>query len=370
MARRRYQKGSIRKRGKRHPVWELQWWTDYIGEDGKIARKRGIDDPRLCVRDYAAAGFEARRRASAPAEYGESDASLKSDVRAIRRASFRPEFPADAETFNAGALPAHTRHSPFACLRRYPVIRDRESRCAAFCFAENGTWPRVGNLLASSQSHVEGFRDGEAVGIFRARQSGARRGIAGKESCPGKARSERSTNSCAFDAPERAMQDNGSFRGVDRLAGRGNSRPALEGCRSSFRRVACGTGCLSGHGWFSENKGEPSRCSPAGKRNQRSVGIQGSRGRIGVSDSGRNALPGQQSLAPGIETGWREDRRSVVKLAYAAADPRNPVAGGWRLSQGCVRAAWAQQSYRPRTKSTLNPCPHINAWRSSGWRNW
>jgi integrase len=40
MARRRYQKGSIRKRGKRHPVWELRWWADYIEADGKLARKR------------------------------------------------------------------------------------------------------------------------------------------------------------------------------------------------------------------------------------------------------------------------------------------------------------------------------------------
>ncbi len=40
MARRRYQKGSIRKRGKRHPVWELQWWADYIQADGKLARRR------------------------------------------------------------------------------------------------------------------------------------------------------------------------------------------------------------------------------------------------------------------------------------------------------------------------------------------
>ena len=40
MARRRYQKGSIRKRGKRRPVWELQWWADYIEVDGKLARKR------------------------------------------------------------------------------------------------------------------------------------------------------------------------------------------------------------------------------------------------------------------------------------------------------------------------------------------
>jgi integrase len=40
MARRRYQKGSIRKRGKRNPVWELQWWTDCILPDGSIGRRR------------------------------------------------------------------------------------------------------------------------------------------------------------------------------------------------------------------------------------------------------------------------------------------------------------------------------------------
>jgi hypothetical protein len=33
MAPRRYQKGHIRKRGKRNPVWELQWWDDYIREN-------------------------------------------------------------------------------------------------------------------------------------------------------------------------------------------------------------------------------------------------------------------------------------------------------------------------------------------------
>ncbi len=40
MARRRYQKGSIRKRGKRNPIWELQWWEDYIMPDGTIGRRR------------------------------------------------------------------------------------------------------------------------------------------------------------------------------------------------------------------------------------------------------------------------------------------------------------------------------------------
>lgn len=40
MARRRFQRGSIRKRGKRNPVWELQWWEDYIKTDGTIGRRR------------------------------------------------------------------------------------------------------------------------------------------------------------------------------------------------------------------------------------------------------------------------------------------------------------------------------------------
>lgn len=40
MARRRFQEGSLRKRGKRNPVWELQWWQDYIRDDGALARRR------------------------------------------------------------------------------------------------------------------------------------------------------------------------------------------------------------------------------------------------------------------------------------------------------------------------------------------
>jgi integrase len=40
LARRRFQTGSIRKRGTRYPVWELQWWADYLTIEGKIGRKR------------------------------------------------------------------------------------------------------------------------------------------------------------------------------------------------------------------------------------------------------------------------------------------------------------------------------------------
>lgn len=40
LARRRYQKGSIRQRGTRNPVWELQFWADEIRPDGSLGRKR------------------------------------------------------------------------------------------------------------------------------------------------------------------------------------------------------------------------------------------------------------------------------------------------------------------------------------------
>jgi integrase len=39
MARRRYQGGTLRKRGKRDPYWELQWREDYIKPDGTIGRR-------------------------------------------------------------------------------------------------------------------------------------------------------------------------------------------------------------------------------------------------------------------------------------------------------------------------------------------
>jgi hypothetical protein len=39
MAPRRYPKGNLRKRGKRCPAWELQWWEDYLKENGGIGRR-------------------------------------------------------------------------------------------------------------------------------------------------------------------------------------------------------------------------------------------------------------------------------------------------------------------------------------------
>src|SRR5260221_10157468 len=39
MARRRYQKGTLRIRGKVNQIWELLWREDYIKENGAIGRR-------------------------------------------------------------------------------------------------------------------------------------------------------------------------------------------------------------------------------------------------------------------------------------------------------------------------------------------
>src|SRR3990172_7780528 len=40
MARRRFQKGSLFRRGKRQKVWVARWWEDIIKPDGSMGRKR------------------------------------------------------------------------------------------------------------------------------------------------------------------------------------------------------------------------------------------------------------------------------------------------------------------------------------------
>ncbi len=42
MARKRHQQGTLRKRGKREPQWEVQFWADYITPEGTLARKQKI----------------------------------------------------------------------------------------------------------------------------------------------------------------------------------------------------------------------------------------------------------------------------------------------------------------------------------------
>lgn len=40
MIRRRFQRGSLFKRGKREKVWVARWWKDVINADGTMGRMR------------------------------------------------------------------------------------------------------------------------------------------------------------------------------------------------------------------------------------------------------------------------------------------------------------------------------------------
>ena len=40
MVRRRFQRGSLFKRGKREKVWVARWWEDVINADGTMGRMR------------------------------------------------------------------------------------------------------------------------------------------------------------------------------------------------------------------------------------------------------------------------------------------------------------------------------------------
>ena len=106
MARRRYQKGSIRKRGKRRPVWELAVVGGLHRSRWKAGPETGINDPWFRVRNHAAAGPQARRRTSPPAECRQDYTLVEPDVPAIRGNAFHPEFSADTENLNTGTVTA------------------------------------------------------------------------------------------------------------------------------------------------------------------------------------------------------------------------------------------------------------------------
>ncbi len=138
MARRRYQKGNLRKRSKRNPVWELQWWTDCIKSGRNARTKAGIDDSQLCVRPHSAASAQACRGTSSSLEFGQGHAAFEFTVAGIRGAALRPQCLPHPKTFHPGALsPCQARfQSPttlwFSC---FSVFRNAKNSLitAYFC---------------------------------------------------------------------------------------------------------------------------------------------------------------------------------------------------------------------------------------------
>ena len=98
MARRRYQRGSLRKRGKKTRRGSCNGGRTLSTEMGHSDGQTRINDSRLCVRVYPQAGVEARSRPLAPAQSGGSFSALRCDVSRVCRTSLRSHFSTHAET--------------------------------------------------------------------------------------------------------------------------------------------------------------------------------------------------------------------------------------------------------------------------------
>jgi integrase len=115
MARRRYQKGSVRKRGQRNPVWELQWWEDYLKDDGTIGRRREScilgTVSEMSLRQARRAAEEKLRLVNQGRQVPQSTMTLETFIESYVVANFLPTLKASTQgryrrTLNNHLLPA------------------------------------------------------------------------------------------------------------------------------------------------------------------------------------------------------------------------------------------------------------------------
>ena len=178
MARRRYQKGSIRKRGRRDPVWELLWREDVLREDGQIER-------RLCSKTLGSVREltlrQARRQAEEhlrPLNIGALQPQHAITLRRFVETLFHPQCFSLAQALDSEAVQPHFHQSPAPCFRGATPVRHRNPGPAALRVAEDGVpaWagsrqiicgtscPRFSQRRRSGQ-HFTGENPASAVGL-------------------------------------------------------------------------------------------------------------------------------------------------------------------------------------------------------------
>ena len=114
---------SIRKRGTRNPVWELQWWEDYIKPDGTIGRKR---ESTVLVCASKMSIKQARKEAEKTLSHvqrRQGSAVLDAELARICRTVFCALVFSRPETLDPEALSFNSRHAPVAGIWRNAVLR-------------------------------------------------------------------------------------------------------------------------------------------------------------------------------------------------------------------------------------------------------
>ena len=251
MARRRYQKGSIRKRGKRNPTWELQWWEDYIRDNGSIGRRRksvtlGLVS-EMTLRQAKKLAEDRLRALNQGIVTPQSTMRLQTSWNGtLSRCSFRPS------SHPPGTLPPNAKRTPLTCLWGLSPLRDRDHRPATICVAENGKRSGMGIRQPLSQSDVEGLRDGKKMELLLWEQS-REWGFTSRENrSSGKTRTAAGTDSTPVGPTERAGPHDGALGHPDRNANRRDLGFAPKGREFLFWPDLDRTSLLSGRAWLTQ----------------------------------------------------------------------------------------------------------------------
>ena len=329
MARRRYQKGSIRKRGKRNQVWELQWWEDYIKEDGSIARRRQSATlgavSEMTLREARKLAEDRLRPVNQGRMLPQSTMELWIFVERYFDPLFFPTLKRSTQrryrqTLNSHLLPA---------FGKFPPLRHRNRRPATVCVAKNGKRSGVGvaNHLRNLMSKI--FETAKKWNYFQGNNPAI--GVSLPEKNPVREKHALRENQIALllselKEPVRTMVLLGILTGMRIGEILGLRRKDVNFSSGQIRiEQACYRGLLGSPKTKGSRRTLP---LPNGTRNsphaQYAKREQNKRRGFGISNSKRHTLERHQLAASPFETSW-ENRSTVAELAHVQTHPRHAV---------------------------------------------
>jgi hypothetical protein len=213
--------------------------------------------------------------------------------------------------------------------------------------------PWVGIRQPLSQSHVEGFRDGEDM-EFLLREQSRPWGVATRKNAgPRETRPQRGPDSAPVGSAQRSGSYHGSIGHSYRHADRGDFGTAPKRRRFSLRPDPNRAGLLSRLARLTQDQRQPTHASLAESTrivtNSSIRARSENRGRQSrISDSQRHSVERYQPVAPSFETGRFENRDAVAELAYAPENPRYIAPNGRGFSARYAGTTQSQQNvYNP-----------------------
>ena len=340
MARRRYQKGNLRKRGKRNPVWELQWWTDCINADGTIGRKR-----ESTILGYVSelTRRQARKRAEEhlrPLNLGKVTPLSNLPFRVFIERHFVPNV------FPTLKLSTQGRYRCTLNIHLLPAFGDSrlcdigtiDLQHFVLQKMEGGlSWAIMRSL---AQLDVQDIHDREEMELLPGAESCRRSGVARKECRSRKACSDSIADLATVGTSQGTVSNHGSVGVADRSTGRGDSWPTLEGYRFDLRPVAGRADHLSRNDKLSQNPRQPTHVALTSTYSPNLA--HATRATFGeirlgpcVLDEQRHSAQRYQFAAPRAEASGPKDRHPMARLAHSAANSCHIATSGGRLAQGC-----------------------------------